>query len=148
MFPKPLRHLTTAACALAAAAACLTAFAPTAEAASYDGKWPSDTKCVEDGNPAFTPKTIPGTHGNAVIALMYSKACRTVWAEVVSWPDADVDRNKIKGFLHRNSDGKEYQVNSAWEEGIRVSKMLNDANVSSYAGANYNGGSTVKTSSY
>lgn len=124
--------------------------APPAEAASYDGKYWYDTSCT-DGSPVYT-KTIPGTSSGATVQLYYSKKCRTVWVLMEQVAPYTANTDKIKAWVHRNSDGKEYQISSAWEKSGnsvgRWSKMLNDADVSSYGAGSYNGGTVVKTPSY
>lgn len=128
-------------------------FAPSADAASsYDGKYSYDTKCGQDGRAVLTRKTIPSTKGSATIQLMYSKACRTVWVVLEYNAPYPVTKSKLKAWVHRNSDGKEYAASSPWDEGWdfvgHESRMLYDANVSSYAAGRYGSGSIVRTGSY
>ncbi len=128
----------------------LSALPAEAQTLAYDGKYWWETSC-NDGNPVYT-KTIPNTQSTARVMLFYSKKCRTVWALLDYRSPYPVDPNKLKVWVHRNKDGKEYTASSYWEEGGsgtgRWSRMLNDANLSSYAAGSYNGGTVVKTPSY
>lgn len=128
-------------------------FAPSADAAStYDGKYSYETKCENDKRAVLTQKTIPSTKGSATIRLMYSKVCRTVWVVLEYNAPFPVTKSKLKAWVHRNSDGKEYMASSPWDQGWdfvgRQSRMLYDANVSSYAAGRYGSGAIVRTGSY
>ena len=121
----------------------------TANAATYDNKWPDETGC---SNTAVTIYTVSQATGK--LELRYSTACRTVWARITVYPNALI--KDPQAWVVRNSDGRNnggiVKISSPGDGSIvAFSEMLNDAGVTSYAAAQWTtseGNHTARTASY
>jgi hypothetical protein len=126
-----------------------------AQAANYkwDGMDPYATECGYDGV-AVDDATVTYQGREVVyVWLIYSRACRTTWAEVAA--ASGYSDWSAKGYIHRNQDGKRLYLsyvrnNSSGGVWVRYTPMVNDAGMSSYAAATYTGPQYpwVKTRSY
>jgi hypothetical protein len=115
-----------------------------AQAAPYDGQNPEGSSC--NNSRTFTARTADvkitsGASRGAVlgrIELRYSPTCRTVWARLVNYMNyVPGDQHRGDPYIHRNSDGKEYGRlqcdRPSGRNTVCWTRMLNDANVTSYA---------------
>jgi Protein of unknown function (DUF2690) len=134
---------------LAATSALTLSTAGIANAATYDNQWPDDTGCSSTAVTVRTTST-----ATALLELRYSTACRTVWARLTVHPNALIKDPQC--WVVRNSDGKStagiVKITSSGNGTIvAFSEMLNDANVTSYAAADWTtveGHHTAHTGSY
>lgn len=135
----------------AATSALALSTAGTANAATYDYQWPDTSGCQ---NTAITVKTT--STPTALLELRYSTACRTVWARLTVYANALI--KDPQSWVVRNSDGAstggavKVTTPTPPDGSITVfSRMLNDANVTSYAAADWTtveGHHTAHTGSY
>lgn len=121
----------------------------TANAATYDFKWPDTTGCENTGITVHTAALATGK-----VELRYSTKCRTVWSRVTVYPNAEIkDPN---AWVVRNSDGDSTGgavklITDSAGDIIVFSEMLNDAGVTSYARGTWtsaDGPHSARTASY
>ena len=79
------------------------------------------------GQDASRPAIPSRALGN--VQLVYSKKCRTVWAEVYTY----APYGRTKAVVYRHRDGKQYLANSGFLTMWSRTKMVNDAFTSSFA---------------
>lgn len=115
-----------------------------ANAAPYDGTDPGATGC---SNTARVARSAPirnryNGHAQGTVYLMYSTACRTVWAKMVTGAPGCVPGDDWCGSatVHRNSDGRELICYTPAGRSSCSTRQLNDAGVTSFAEAEYTNG--------
>jgi hypothetical protein len=126
-----------------------------ANAAPYDNTNPQTTGCA---NTARVAKSAPMRNSytgeyRGTVYLMYSSACRTVWAKLdTASPGCQPGIDYCgRAIVHRNSDGRELICYTQPGRNSCSTYQLNDANVTSYAKAQYDSGPFSyygKTASY
>ncbi|MFE9772057.1 DUF2690 domain-containing protein [Streptomyces sp. NPDC005931] len=142
-----------AAAALAAGGLTAASGTPAAAAATggcyasgCEGKDPSQY-CASD---ATTP--VSGVWlGQAYVELRYSPSCRAAWARISHAGYDTRDQFTPYATVHRNSDGKEYTCWVPQGGSGCYTRMVNDANVSSFAKGMWDSGARIyegRTASY
>ena len=150
-----MRRLGSAGGAAAVVGASLLFDGAVANAAPYDGTDPVATGCSNTARVARSAplrNTYTGT-ARGTVYLMYSSACRTVWAKMDTGQPGCIPAADYCGSatVHRNSDGAEITCYTPRGRSSCSTRQLNDANVTSYAEAEYTAGSWNyygKTASY
>jgi Protein of unknown function (DUF2690) len=107
-------------------------------AATYDNVNPDGNACQNTAIVARHKDILDNQNKIAgYVELRYSTACRTVWARVHGPKGSQGDSYGPRGYVHRNSDGKQLSVIHCDSTGTNCwSNMLNDAGVTSYAHGN------------
>jgi uncharacterized protein DUF2690 len=102
-----------------------------------DGQDPS-VYCHHDAT------TADSTHlGPALLELRYSPSCRAAWARISDAPWVDNDTFPSFALVHRDSDGREYRCEVPKGQTSCYTAMVNDANVTSYAYGEWDGGARI-----
>ena len=141
------RSATAVATAVLFAAGLTAVTGGTAHAATYDGLVPQNTSCWNDRHLVASDYLYAGTfNSGAIIDLYYSRSCATTWARIqngtVAEPDTDTGG---MAQIIRNSDGRTYTCHVTDSSGTCWTRMVNDANVTSYAFGAEDGGAFYAT---
>ncbi|NNN36876.1 DUF2690 domain-containing protein [Streptomyces sp. S3(2020)] len=110
-----------------------------------DGKDPS-VYCQGD---ARTEESV--RLGQALLELRYSPSCRAAWGRISNAGYDTRDQFTPYATVHRNSDGREYSCSVSTDGTSCYTRMVNDANVTSYAKGMWDSGARTyedRTASY
>lgn len=120
------------------------AMATAAPAAVLDGSDPTVTACSDTARVARSAplRNRYNGHRQGTVYLMYSTSCRTVWAKMVTGAPGCRPGDDFCGqaTVHRNSDGRELHCWTPAGRNSCTTGQLNDANVTSFAEAEYTNG--------
>lgn len=89
--------------------------------------------------------------GQALLELRYSPGCRAAWARISNAGYNTYNQFTPWATVHRNSDGREYTCYVPRNGTSCYSRMVNDANVTSYAKGEFDTGARIykgRTASY
>ncbi|MFC6080527.1 DUF2690 domain-containing protein [Sphaerisporangium aureirubrum] len=104
------------------------------------------------GNCSGDARTVDSlTLGQAILELRYSRACRATWARISNAPWVVNDTFASFARVVRNSDGRTYSCTVPRDGTSCYTRMVNDANVTSYAYGEWDSGARVysgRTGSY
>ncbi|MDH6553882.1 hypothetical protein M2160_007981 [Streptomyces sp. SAI-117] len=129
--------LLAATPAQAAATAC--------SGSACDGKDPA-VYCQGDA------RTVESTRlGQALLELRYSPSCRAAWGRISNAGYDPRDQFTPYATVHRNSDGREYSCSVPNGDTDCYTRMVNDANVTSYTKGMWDSGARIyegRTGSY